>query len=301
MKTLVFGSLNIDLIFSVDHIVKGGETISCSSFKRSAGGKGANQAAALAKAGLSVWMAGTIGADGRFLTRLLESYGVDTELVNEYEGASGQALIQLDKTGQNSIVLYEGGNGAISEAQIERALSRFEAGDMVVLQNEIRHTALIMKKAKERGLRIALNPSPFDERIETLPLANADILFVNEIEGAALANFKEAGEGEGADFNAVLDALMRRFPHTEIILTAGKHGAYYGFKNVREFAPIVQCPVVDTTGAGDTFLGYFLAARARNLTAEHALSVACKAAALAVSRAGAMEAIPQADEIWTSK
>ena len=120
MKILVFGSLNIDLTFSLDHIVRPGETISSTALNRGAGGKGANQAAALAKAGADVYMAGKIGADGGFLTELLQSYGVDTGCVARYEGATGQAIIQLEKSGQNSIVLFAGGNGAISSSGIAR-------------------------------------------------------------------------------------------------------------------------------------------------------------------------------------
>ncbi|MCL1955579.1 MAG: PfkB family carbohydrate kinase, partial [Brevinematales bacterium] len=111
MKTLVYGSLNIDLVFSVDHIAAPGETISSFSLSKNAGGKGANQAAALAKAGTETWIFGKIGKDGVFLLELLESYGVHTEKVVQYEGPSGQAIIQVDKNGQNSIILFAGGNG----------------------------------------------------------------------------------------------------------------------------------------------------------------------------------------------
>jgi ribokinase len=187
MKILVFGSLNIDLVFSVDHIVCPGETISSGSLEKSAGGKGANQAAALAKAGTEVYMAGKIGRDGEFLLELLQSYGVHTDYVAMYEGATGQALIQLDRRGQNSIVLYDGGNGAIEAAEIGRVLADFGAGDIILLQNEIPHTGEIIRAARSRGMKICLNPSPYDEKIDALPLNEINLFFVNEIEGAALA------------------------------------------------------------------------------------------------------------------
>jgi len=293
MKVLVFGSLNIDLLFSVDHIVTPGETIGSASFTRSAGGKGANQAAALAKAGLPVYMAGKIGSDGQFLLKLLESYGVNTDRVVQYEGATGQAVIQIDKNGQNAIVLNSGGNGEVTVEEIRVTLAQFNSGDIIVLQNEIANIRQIMEIAKERGMRICLNPSPFNEKIEALPLDIAHWLFVNEIEGAALAKLPG-----NTNLEMILEKLVECFPTTEIILTAGKEGALYGFGETRARGEIVKVPVVDTTGAGDTFTGFFLAAREKNMTVLHSLAVACKAASIAVSRKGAMESIPQADEVF---
>jgi ribokinase len=289
----VFGSLNIDLIFSVDHIVHPGETINSSSFVRSAGGKGANQAAALAKAGMDVFMAGKVGRDGEFLLALLRSYGVDTGGVTVYDGATGQAFIQLDKNKQNSIVLYGGGNAAISLEEIHAVLETFGPGDLLVLQNEIVRTREIMEGAKKRGLSICLNPSPYNRDIEDLPLDLVEIFFVNEIEGAALAGM----DGE-SPYPEVLDGLVRRFPESEIILTAGRDGAYYGHRDRREKGNIVETPVADTTSAGDTFTGYFLAARNKNMPVTAALQTACKAASIAVSRKGAMESIPFAAEVF---
>ena len=293
MKILVFGSLNIDLIFSVDHIAAPGETIGSESLVKSAGGKGANQAAALAKAGMPVYMAGKTGVDGQFLLTLLQSYGVNTERVIQYEGASGQAIIQLDRNKQNAIVLYSGGNGAITLDEIRSTIAEFSAGDLVVLQNEISHVRAIMECAKEKGMRICLNPSPCNEKIEKLPLDLADMFFVNEIEGAALAGLPPDTTPEEA-----LDRLVRRFPRAEIILTAGKDGAYYGFGETRAKGDIIDLPVADTTGAGDTFTGYFIAAREKNIPVPQALTLACKASSIAVSRKGAMESIPLAVEVF---
>jgi ribokinase len=293
MKILVYGSLNIDLIFSVDHIARPGETISSASLVRSAGGKGANQAAALAKAGMPVYMAGKIGQDGQFLLRLLESYGVKTDGVIQYEGATGQAIIQLDRNKQNSIVLFSGGNGEITVEEIHSAIAQFNAGDIIVLQNEITHVREIMDCAKKQGMRICLNPSPYNEKIAELPLDLVDMFFVNEIEGASLANLPP----ETAPSEA-LDCLVKRFPKAEIILTAGKDGAYYGSGELRAKGDIINMPVADTTGAGDTFTGYFIAAREKNMSVSQALAIACKASSIAVSRKGAMESIPFAKEVF---
>lgn len=293
MKFLNYGSVNIDLVFTVDHIVAPGETLSSSSFFRSAGGKGANQSAALAKAGATVIHGGKIGQDGEFLVELLSSYGVDTSQIRLYEGATGQALIQLDKQKQNAIVLYGGGNVEITEQEIDETLALFTAGDMLVLQNEIIHTSYLIKEATKRGMQVCLNTAPFDDKILALPLQLVDILVVNEIEGAGLA-----GTQEGASFTEVLDALVATYPTSEIVLTVGKGGAYYGYKDIRLHEPIYDLPVVDTTAAGDTFIGYFLTSRSLGHSIQDALRYACKASGLAVSRLGAMDSIPLANEVF---
>ena len=300
MKILVYGSLNIDLIFSVDHIVRPGETIASGALEKSAGGKGANQAAALAKAGMDVYMAGKIGADGRFLLELLESYGVNTERVAVYGGATGQALIQLDRNGQNAIILYAGGNGEIQVNEIDGVLGSFGPGDAVLLQNEIPHVGAIMEKAKQRGMKVFFNPSPYNEKIGKLPLDLVDLFFVNEIEAAGLANemAHEPALPPGTTLPLILDKLVSTFPAAEIILTAGRDGAWYGFGKTREKGNIIELPVVDTTGAGDTFTGYYIAARERQFSAAAALNLACKAACIAVSRKGAMQAMPFKEEVF---
>jgi ribokinase len=219
---------------------------------------------------------------------------VDTDLIIRYGGATGQAIIQLDKNRQNSILLYAGGNGAVTVEEINRIVQGFNSEDTLVLQNEIVHVREIMEAAKKRKMRICLNPSPYNEKIENLPLELTDIFFVNEIEGTALA-----GMSTDSPLPDVLDRLVQRFPGSEIILTAGKDGAYYGFKGLREKGEIRNVPLVDTTGAGDTFMGYFIAARYKNFSISEALALACRAASIAVSRRGAMEAVPLAEEVFT--
>ena len=298
MKLLVFGSLNIDIVYSVEHIARPGETIRAVSMQKSAGGKGANQAAAAAKAGLDVYMAGKTGSDGEFLLSLLKSYTVNTENVLKWDGSTGHALIQVDKDGQNSIIIHSGGNGEITPLEAETVISKFDKGDIISLQNEISSpcqtlTEHIMEAASKKGMKICFNPSPWDEKILKLPLDLVDLFIVNEIEGPALAGFDA-----NTPINDVLSLLCERYAQKEIILTAGKNGAYYGCGRVREKGSIIDLPVTDTTGAGDTFTGYFLAARAKDFPVKEALNLACKASSIAVSRKGAMEAIPFADEVF---
>lgn len=293
MRFLNYGSVNIDLVFAVDHIVKGGETLQSTSLIRSAGGKGANQSAALAKAGAEVFHAGKLGEDGLFLLDLLQSYGVDTSLIHQYDGATGQAIIQLDKLKQNSIILFGGGNAAITTTEIDASFKHFTTGDMLVLQNEIVHTEHLIRSAKSHGMKICMNLAPFDDSLFSLPLDMLDILVVNEIEGAALAGLSEQNS-----FTEILEKLVGTYPNTEILLTIGKQGCWYGFKDQRIHEDIYDTPVVDTTAAGDTFIGYYLAALARKFSVAESLRYASKAAGLAVSRPGAMASIPLAVEVF---
>ncbi len=162
-----------------------------------------------------------------------------------------------------------------------------------MLQHEINDMAYIMAQAKAKGMRIWFNPAPFSTDVFKLPLDAVEMLLVNEIEGAQLARLPL-----DTPFPTIVDTLVAQFPAQEIILTAGKHGAYYGFKNIREKGDIINLPVVDTTGAGDTFIGYLLAARVRDLDIKESLRLACKASSLKVSRDGAMVAMPLKDEVF---
>ena len=293
MRFLNYGSVNIDLVFHVDHIVKGGETLKSCALLKSAGGKGANQSAALAKAGASVFHAGKVGMDGLFLVELLQSYNVDTSFIRTYEGATGQAIIQLDAQKQNSIILYGGGNTAIKRAEIDQTLSCFEEGDILLLQNEIIETEYLIREAKKKGLKVCMNLAPFSPEACSYPLDILDILVVNEIEGAALS-----GLDEKAGFETILNTLVEQYPNVEIVLTVGKAGCWYGFGKERIHQAIYDTPVVDTTAAGDTFIGYYLAALSSGYSVEKALYFASKAAGLAVSREGAMASIPLANEVF---
>jgi ribokinase len=290
LKILNFGSLNIDHVYKVPHMVRPGETLSSEALDHFAGGKGANQSVAMAKAGLDVWHAGKIGEDGRWLADLLAKYGVHTELIRRYDGPTGHTIIQVTPEGENSIILYGGGNRNITIEEIKDTFSRFDAGDYVVLQNEINFMPEIIREAHRTGLKICLNPAPIHEDVKSWPLDLVDTLVVNEIEGQELA-------GQDGDFKTVLDALVSCYPDTDILMTVGKEGAFFGGGEQREYVPIVDSPVVDTTAAGDTFFGYFLASRIAGLSVKSAMERATRASAITVSRPGAMDAIPMAFEL----
>lgn len=293
MRFLTYGSTNIDLIFTVDHILAAGETLQSTSLTKSAGGKGANQSTALAKAGAAVFHAGKIGSDGLFLLDLLQSWGVDTRYVRTYDGATGQALIQVDRTGQNAIILYGGGNKAITVDEIEETLASFGEGDMLVLQNEIVHTDTLIRRAKERGMQVCMNIAPFDPSVFDLSLSMLDIIVVNEIEAAALGRVAQKSA-----YEEILEQLVAAYPGAQILLTVGAGGSHYGFGNERHHQPIIEAEVVDTTAAGDTFIGYYLASIGRGLEPKEAMYWATKAASITVSRSGAMASIPYASEVF---
>ncbi len=290
MKILNYGSLNIDIVYKVSHIVKPGETIPASDVEMNGGGKGANQSVALSKAGAPVWHAGTIGNDGDMLLDLLGEYGVHTEYIRRYDGITGQAIIQLSDSGQNSIVLVGGGNRENTKEMVDETLSHFGEGDYLVLQNEINLTSYIIEKAWERGIKVCLNPAPYTPEVKSWPLDKLELLVVNEIEGQDLA-------GEEGSFEETLDRLTAAYPGMSILLTVGKEGSYFGRDGEREYVPIVDAPVVDTTAAGDTFFGYFLASRLEGMDIRESMERATRASSVTVSRPGAMDSIPFASEL----
>jgi len=290
VKILNYGSLNIDLVFQVDHIILPGETLAGGDPESFAGGKGANQSVALSKAGAEVFHSGKIGDDGRWLLEKLTAFAVNTDFIRRYDGPTGQAIIQLTPRGENSIILSAGGNRKIESQEIDETLAHFSPGDYLVLQNEINGTEEIIRKAHNRGMKICINPAPFDSSILSWPLELVDILIVNEHEGAGLA-------GMEGSFEEILDKLTSLYPGKEIVMTAGVEGAYYGCDDTRIHVPSVKVKAVDTTAAGDTFLGYYLATRIGGAEVKEAMERASQASSLTVSRPGAMDSIPFKSEL----
>lgn len=289
MKILNFGSLNIDKVYAVEEIVKGGETIDSTNFTESVGGKGLNQSIAVAKAGGKIIHAGCIGRDGMMLLEALKDNNVDTSLIKTVDIASGQAIIQVDKHGQNCIILFHGANYAVNRDYIDEVMKEFTCGDILILQNEISEIDYIIEVAKSKEMKIYLNPSPINENLTKYNMEAITGIFVNEHEGAYLAN-KE-------DVEDILNNLTVKYPNLEIILTFGDKGAYYRHHDINIFQPAYKVKAVDTTAAGDTFTGYFLALRQQGKSIEECLQKASKAASITVSRTGASASIPKICEI----
>lgn len=248
-----------------------------------------NQSIALARAGARVYHAGCIGAEGTMLTDILREAGADVSRVKVTQGRSGHAVIQIDPDGQNAILLFGGANREIGEQQIEAAFEGFTRGDLLLLQNEISGNPAIMRKAAEHGMRIILNPSPIDRELDQLPLEQVYGFILNEIEGEALSGRKEAEE--------ICRTLLKTYPAEFVVLTLGGRGSLYADRNGITAQAAYSVPVVDTTGAGDTFTGYFLTAFSQGRNREECLKWANAASALAVGRKGAAAGIPQREDV----
>lgn len=289
MKALVFGSLNIDHVYQLPHPLRPGETLASTAYRRTSGGKGLNQAVALARAGQEVHFAGGIGEDGLFLRDALNAEGVDTSRLQVMDTPTGHAIIHVDADGGNAIVLFGGANQCVTPEMIRCTLDSFAPGDLVLLQNEINLVPQIIREAKNRGLQIALNPSPAAPDMKEWPLEMVDYLLVNEVEGHDLTGCTAP--------DAILGALLERCPHCRIVLTLGADGSIYAdaSRRIRQKAILVQA--VDTTAAGDTFTGYFLQGMLSGQSAEESLLQATKASAIAVGRPGASASIPQKEEV----
>ena len=245
---------------------------------------------ALSRAGAQTYHGGCIGKDGQVLLDGLRAAGADVSFVRVLKSCrTGHAIIQVDPSGQNCILLFGGANQAVTDVQIEETLSRFGAGDFLLLQNEINGLEQLMEKAAEKGIRIAFNPSPIDGKISQLPLEKVEFFLLNEIEGAAL--------GGGNRPEEILEGLKKRYPKAKIVLTLGKEGALYFDGEKTFFQPIFPVKVMDTTAAGDTFTGYFLEAVSRGLPGDVCLKRAAAASAIAVSRKGASPSIPDGAEV----
>lgn len=294
MRILNIGSLNIDKVYAVDHFVQAGETLTAGHMDTFPGGKGLNQSIALARAGAEVFAAGAVGEDGAFLTQLLRESGANTALIETLpDTATGHAIIQLVPHGQNCIIILGGANRALTEASIDRALEKFGPGDLLLLQNETNLVPYAMERAKARGMLLALNPSPIDDALFAYPLKLVDYFILNEIEGQAIAGIPESEPDQ------VMEALLQKFPQAAVVLTLGGDGVRYGKGQDRFSHGIFKVPVVDTTAAGDTFCGYFLACLAKGMEPREALRTASMASALAIGVKGAAVSIPTWEEVQT--
>ena len=292
MRVLNIGSLNIDYVYSVDHIILPGETESTGSRNIFLGGKGMNQSCALAKAGVEVYHGGLIGEDGKMFLDACKEYGVHDEFIRIVEGPSGHTIIQIDQDAQNSIRLFGGANQKMTTEYIDEVLTHFDRDDILLLQNEVNLLPYMVDKAYEKGMQIALNPSPFNEKLDAVDMAKISIFLLNEVEGFQLTGHTEPEE--------ILTALRERFSHARILLTLGKDGAIYADDTQKLYQPIFPVKAVDTTAAGDTFTGYFLAGLSQGLPMAEVLQISAKASSIAVSRPGAVPSIPWREEVLAS-
>lgn len=305
MKILNFGSLNIDYVYRVAHILQPGETLKAGEMEVFPGGKGLNQSIAAARAGAEVYHAGMVGAeDGGFLLDVCRENQVNTDYIRRAEGKSGHTIIQVDDNAQNSILLFGGGNRKITEDFIGEVLAGFGKGDILVLQNEINLLDVVIDRAYEKGMKIVLNPSPFDEGLDGCDLSKVSVFLVNEIEAGLLAggngeDREGSGKGceNGEDGANLVDKILKKYPGAQAVVTMGAQGAFYGQGSFRHFQRSFPVKAVDTTAAGDTFTGYFVYGLMKGEAIEVIMKRAAMAAAVAVSRKGAVPSIPKREEI----
>ena len=293
MRILNFGSLNLDYVYQVDHFVMPGETLSAGARAVKLGGKGLNQSVALARAGANVSHAGCIGAGGEALREKLEREGADTSKLMPVDEMQGHTVIQVNPDGENCILLYGGSNQCVSAAQIADTLSGFAAGDWLMLQNEINRLPEIVDAAYEKGMVIALNPSPYDAKLDAVDFGKLSWLLVNEV---------EAGQISGSDDpEAAWSWLHSRYPKLSVLITLGSAGSMAwrvdggAVETARQEAFRVKA--VDTTAAGDTFTGYFIAGLMAGVPLQDCMRRASRASSISVTRPGAADSIPRLAEV----
>lgn len=292
MKILNFGSCNVDYVYSLDHIVNAGETETTNNLSTFPGGKGLNQSIAMARAGIKVYHAGCIGADGEILTDILLENNVDTSFIKYTEEKNGHAIIQVSADGENSIFLYPGSNEMITKEHIDSVLKNFSKGDILLLQNEINNLNYIIKKAYEIGMCIILNPSPINEKIFEIDFNMLSYIILNEGEAQAISKKSEPEDS--------LIYFKNTYPNIKVMLTLGKNGCIFQDENQKVFHPIFEVKPVDTTAAGDTFTGYFVEGVTKNRPIKETLRLSSCASAIAVSKNGAAPSIPFMKDVTSS-
>jgi ribokinase len=291
---LVIGSLNADLVVRAPRFPAPGETISGDDLAIIPGGKGANQAVAAARQGASVSMLGRVGRDsfGDFLLDNLKTNHVDTSLVQRDDAATGTAIIVVDSKGQNSIVLSPGANGQVSPADITPA--SFLDPKLVLLQLEIPIESVIhaTARAKARGVRVLLNPAPARPLPDEL-IAQVDFLVPNETELSLLTGMPVT---DIISAESAARMLLAKGART-IIVTLGASGALIVTARMATHIPAFQVNVVDTTAAGDAFIGGFASGLLRGFALEDAVLYGNACGALAATKFGAQPSLPTAEEV----
>jgi len=284
MAIFNLGSINIDHIYTLPHLVEPGETLAASRYVSALGGKGANQSIAIARAGGAVYHAGMINArDEHWLAPLMEA-GVNIDHVIRGEMPSGHAIVAVDEgSAENQIILAPLSNASLPEKLIIDLLSHANETGWALTQNETNLSAPFLKEAKAKGLNVCYSAAPFVAEVaaELLPLV--DLLIVNEVEANALS----------AHFNAAPEELAIK----HLIITLGREGSRYIGMEGEFTVPALPVKAVDTTGAGDTYLGYVLAMLDGGAAMAEAMGIASQAAAIQVTRPGASAAIPTRAEL----
>ena len=297
MKNIcVIGSLNMDLVVNVDTMPKPGQTIIGSNFKEVPGGKGANQAVAMARLNGNVSMIGKVGEDGfgQTLINSLKNDKVDTTYIQTSKGATGVALITVDKNAQNSIVVSPGANFEVKEDDIDNNIEAIKNSDIVVLQLEtpLNTIKYALNKAKELYKYTILNPAPavkLDDEI----IKNVDLLTPNETELEIISGVSIETE---EDIQKAAQIMIEKGVK-ELIVTLGSKGSLYINKEKSMFKKAYKVEAVDTTAAGDSYTGALAVALSQDKNIEDAMDFASKVGALSVLKEGAQSSLPTLEDV----
>lgn len=284
MTVFNLGSINLDYFYKTPHLPRAGETLAALDFSAGLGGKGANQSVALAHGGAKVIHIGQIHKDDEAHISLLASAGVDLRHLARGDVPTGHAIVMIDEaSGENQIILMQGANIAMTPEMIQATLDEAEAGDWALTQNETNLNDVFLQEAKKRGLNICYSAAPFVKDKLLALLDVIDLLVVNE--------------GEAEEIEAALARPPEAWGIGHVIITKGAEGASYYGTDGTFFQPSEKVKAVDSTGAGDTYLGFLLAQLSNGQTIKQAMAIASKAAGLQVTRYGTADAIPTLDEI----
>ena len=295
-KVVVIGSLNMDLVTICERAPRGGETLLGKKFMQIPGGKGANQAVAIGKMNTNVSMLGKVGEDGMgasLLDSLLKS-GVDTTNIENCTENTGIAKIIVEENGQNRILVVPGANYLVDNEYIDRHIEAIKNSDFVVTQLEIpiETVKYSLKKAKEFGKVTILNPAPAQKLDEEI-IANSDYIIPNETELEILS-----GLPTDTEENIVKAAhILLEKGVKGLIVTLGSKGSMYIDKKNKRIFPAYSVKAIDTTAAGDSFIGGFISGLASGLTFEESIDRGTKVAAISVTRLGAQTSIPTLEEV----
>ena len=282
MAVYNLGSINIDHVYTMAAFPRPGQTLSADSMVTNLGGKGLNISVALSKAGADVRHIGAVGAEDAQVQSLLAPFDLDLSRVALLAQPTGHAIIYLDQERENQIVIYPGANGAIERAHVAAALADAGPEDWLVLQNETNANDIGLAIAREKGMKVALVAAPFDASMPAL-MEKVDLVSVNE--------------EELRDFEAATGSSFRDRTDMAFLVTYGAEGAEFVAGGETHRVKAHKVTVADTTGAGDTFFGGFMAQYANGASVEDALTFASAMAALQVQSMGAAVAIPDRAEV----
>ncbi len=281
------GSINIDHFYSVPHLPAPGETLAATAYSTGLGGKGANQSVAAALAGSDVIHIGAVGRDGAPMVARLRDFGVDCAHVIATDTPTAHAVINIDPKGENAIIIFPGANRTQSLSQLESAISAASRGDILLLQNETDLQVEAARIARAHGLRVIYSAAPFDAHAAQAMMPHVDLMVMNAVEADQLTR--------------ALKTPLAELPVAHLLITSGAQGATWRDQSTgaETNAPAFTVTPVDTTGAGDCFIGYAAAAMDQGLEPHAAMRLAAAASALQVTRPGTANAIPTWSEVDT--